>query len=742
MFRAIANNSLGSATSQVATLTIIADQVNPTLAKFSLCDSFSELLLIFSEAVTPATAGNTANYTFSGGGIDSATLQADERRVILRTTTPMAEGAAYTLAIQGIQDISTAANTLDTTNIAFTSSIVQTGYVRREIYTNVVTTSVADVLNNAKLLARSPDLLAVANSVETPSAFGDNYAQRISGYLLPQQSGNYLLYLATDDHSHLYVSTDADPANKALIAQETTWADMRLWTGDRTSGTRGFPPSNISTNPVSLMAGSRYYFEIVHREGTGGDHLGLTWRLDTDPEPANGSPSALTGPLIAAVVSAADVTITQEPQSVTTNENRRVTLITAATASAAGLVISYQWQRDDGVGGFTNIPGAMASSYTTPLLVSENDNNSQYRAVVAVAGDEAISQVATLTVNDDIEAPQVLSLVRLGGSKTQIRVEYDEPVDSTALDALNFIVENEFTGDVIPLLENQSVRIDERTVILIASQPLSDSARYKLQFFGTSDLSGNTLTGEKRIAFLGPIVPSGAQNLAVFEAENYDGILSQGGSSWEFHTATAGFSGSGAMDSTPNTGRGVNEPAHLTTAPRLDYRISFPVAGTYFVWVRGYGRNGNDDSGHVGLNNVSGVNYNWRLTGWGTTYSWQRTVTASPARVDVPSAGLHTFNFWMREDGTIADKFILTTDSAFTPTGTGPAESSRGTLPPVRQPISIARTGNSVTISWPVSANLEEADDVTGSWTVVATAATSHTVEASAAMKFYRVVEP
>ena len=46
------------------------------------------------------------------------------------------------------------------------------------------------------------------------------------------------------------------------------------------------------------------------------------------------------------------------------------------------------------------------------------------------------------------------------------------------------------------------------------------------------------------------------------------------------------------------------------------------------------------------------------------------------ATINVTSAGLHTINVWMREDGLVLDKLVLTTNASFTPTATGPAESS------------------------------------------------------------------
>ena len=46
-------------------------------------------------------------------------------------------------------------------------------------------------------------------------------------------------------------------------------------------------------------------------------------------------------------------------------------------------------------------------------------------------------------------------------------------------------------------------------------------------------------------------------------------------------------------------------------------------------------------------------------------------------RFEVPHAGLHKINLWMREDGAMIDKIIITTSGQL-PEDKGPAESPRG----------------------------------------------------------------
>jgi hypothetical protein len=49
---------------------------------------------------------------------------------------------------------------------------------------------------------------------------------------------------------------------------------------------------------IELVQGQRYYFEALMKEGGGGDHLAVTFKLESEPDPANGTPSRMTGNVI------------------------------------------------------------------------------------------------------------------------------------------------------------------------------------------------------------------------------------------------------------------------------------------------------------------------------------------------------------------------------------------------------------------------------------------------------------
>ena len=175
-----------------------------------------------------------------------------------------------------------------------------------------------------------------------------------------------------------------------------------------------------------------------------------------------------------------------------------------------------------------------------------------------------------------------------------------------------------------------------------------------------------------------PDAPADAPVLVVGEAEHYDVLTPQGVHTWELSSAQAGFSGDGYMDSVPNAGDNIGNDTDVvtTTSPRLDYDVDFASTGTHYVWILGYAISGSDDSVHVGINGdflETGTRVdNDFIDG---EWTWVGGLEAGGrATIEVASAGTHTVNVWMREDGFQFDKLIVTASESYTPTGQGPAE--------------------------------------------------------------------
>ncbi|MHC4312026.1 MAG: PA14 domain-containing protein, partial [Planctomycetota bacterium] len=104
---------------------------------------------------------------------------------------------------------------------------------------------------------------------EAPVDWAHYYGTRMHGFLYPPVSGDYTFWISSDDASELWLSTDDNPANKALIAFETTWSQSREWqTGAEQSAS------------IALTGGQKYYIEALHKEGDGKDNLAVTWNLN------------------------------------------------------------------------------------------------------------------------------------------------------------------------------------------------------------------------------------------------------------------------------------------------------------------------------------------------------------------------------------------------------------------------------------------------------------------------------
>lgn len=156
------------------------------------------------------------------------------------------------------------------------------------------------------------------------------------------------------------------------------------------------------------------------------------------------------------------------------------------------------------------------------------------------------------------------------------------------------------------------------------------------------------------------------------------------GSSWQdVGVVTVGTSppipSSGScMQALPNAGVATDTG---TNGARLDFKVDFHTTGTYYIFVHmPHHASGQDDSINVGLD---GTLVNANLTNGTGSWRW-KTTTPATIGLNITSPGVRTFNIWMREDGVMVDKVVLTTTSApsFSTNGAnlGPTESGkRGT---------------------------------------------------------------
>ena len=132
-------------------------------------------------------------------------------------------------------------------------------------------------------VGRTPDRIEQIDRLQTPPDDGDHYGQRLRGFLHPPATGDYTFRIASDDNSELWLSATAAPEAKRRLAYVAGW-----------TGRSEFDkyPTQVS-EPVRLAAGSAYYLEVLHKEGSAGDHLTVAWE-----GPGVGAAGVITAPYL------------------------------------------------------------------------------------------------------------------------------------------------------------------------------------------------------------------------------------------------------------------------------------------------------------------------------------------------------------------------------------------------------------------------------------------------------------
>ncbi len=152
------------------------------------------------------------------------------------------------------------------------------------------------------------------------------------------------------------------------------------------------------------------------------------------------------------------------------------------------------------------------------------------------------------------------------------------------------------------------------------------------------------------------------------EAEHFHGTTQNGSADrWSVQGASQA-SGAACMSIGPDSGD-IWTSNVQSTAPRLDFNVSFDTSGTFYLHVRADGANGAGDSCWGGADaylNTSHFDFADNPNTWG----W---ITRT---LPIATPGLHTVRLWAREDGLRADKIVINT-SATPPVGGGPPESTQ-----------------------------------------------------------------
>ncbi len=334
----------------------------------------------------------------------------------------------------------------------------------REFYSGIDGSAVAN-LTSAPAFPNSPTSEEVINSqLETPSNIADAYGQRVRAVLTPTVTGNYTFWIASDDGGELWLGTDATPATRRLIANVTGWTNSREWTRE----------ANQKSALIALTAGTRYYIEALHKEGSGGDNLAVAWQVPGTAT-IDVIPAAVIQPYLELPA------IKTQPASVAIYEQEvglRTVSFTVAPVRKGG--VAYQWQKDG-----LDIPGATQQAYT--LLAGLANSNRLFRCRLTNLAGSVTSGTARYTIMPDTVAPALASWSVYHNTRS-LTLTFSEPLAAGATNAAAYTI----TG--IPVLSARLLD-DASAVVLTLGAPLVPNTTYTLSL-SVSDRAtpANTLT--------------------------------------------------------------------------------------------------------------------------------------------------------------------------------------------------------------------------------------------------------
>ena len=155
------------------------------------------------------------------------------------------------------------------------------GSFRVERWNDLNGTKITDLTGNARYAGAPSTVERVSGKLElTPNR--DAYGERLSGWITPPETGSYRLWIAADDSAELWI--DASGTGTGALTR-VALIDGAVVAGNWTKN------ASQKSAAITLEKGRLYRFEVLHKEGSGGDfvQVGVSKANETAPQvlPAN-----------------------------------------------------------------------------------------------------------------------------------------------------------------------------------------------------------------------------------------------------------------------------------------------------------------------------------------------------------------------------------------------------------------------------------------------------------------------
>lgn len=450
-----------------------------------------------------------------------------------------------------------------------TVSQVTTGGISREVWTGVGGTGVSSIpLNTA------PAITDILFSLEAPTNWADYYGSRLRGYIQAPATGSYTFWIASDDNSELWISTNSNPLNKVKIASVPSWTNPRQWNQF----------SEQKSRPITLTQGNLYYMEVLQKEDGGGDNLAVGWAKSG--QPTNAPSEVIPGTFLSPWSTVQAPSITTQPSNTSVTAGQTATFVVRAIGTPAP---TFQWQKNG-----VTIPGATSAAYTTPPT-TPSDHNSTFRVVVTISAGSVTSTAAILTVGS---AQQINGKI-IAGDSHNFAIRADDTLWSWG--------RNDFgqlgLGNKVDQLVPRQITGLSGAIAAAGGTEHSlvvDSAGFVWAFGrnNSGKLGDGTIVDQSipvRLTGLGNTV------IAVAAGANHSLALKSDGSVWAWGHGGSGRLGNGtgqdSLTPTPVTGLGAGSGV-VAIAAGGEFSLALKSNGTLWGWGRNF-------YGQLGLGNTS-----------------------------------------------------------------------------------------------------------------------------------------
>ena len=517
-----------SVMSAAAVVTIYSDTEAPTVEGYDFYPGDKSITIIYSESMDAASVSNPANYIIKDAAGNSHAINnltiSDNRKTAVFFCDAIENGEDYTIELGAITD--PAGNQVTYDAMFFSAFVYLNGITLNYYdYDSGSLPSIGNFVTAVENGTATPSSTLDLDYLEIPSARGDYYCVFVKGLLVAPETGNYRFAVASDDESRLYLSTDATPANKTLVAEEPSWCNSRGF--DTGAGGNQAP---TQSGDIYLEAGKCYYFEGYMRENDGGDNFAVAWSLPSQGPtrvPDNATPISKAYVLdLGSVVNPGNTVleiVSQPPAVVNAYENGSISLpVEVNYFSDLGYDVPpyYTWyvKSDNTMGMWAPVSSVEYSQNSvtganTSTLQFRNlsawEHNGVYRLDMSLAGKSLSSQEITLTVQSDTEAPT--AVVKGDNSMENVTVQFSEVIGSGIDDPSNYSIDG---------LEILNVEYNEAMDAAYLTTTRQESGKvYTLKLKNISDNYGNTIPSNYSVSFTAFVWAPGYVILECYDEE-------------------------------------------------------------------------------------------------------------------------------------------------------------------------------------------------------------------------------